>query len=475
MSDEPYVRRPKGATDGIIRRRRIQKDKEEMKLRHSAKSVFNPQGKIPELFVLSGILSNDANWQLESAKYIRELLKSEWSFSLNEIYPGILLFFVEFLNKDDFPQLQVEAAEVLTMVTAGSSEDTKLVIDHGVVPLFVKLFNSPNKDVCEKAVWLLGNIASDSPMSRDIVLNHGVLNHLLELMDKVSEIKILSKATWVLSALCQGTPKPPFEQVKPAYSLLQRLIYLDDEEVLRNAFLSLCYISDDGTIDKIQPLIEAEVFPRIVELLSYPSRAVVAPAVHVIRNLVAVDKRQAQCVIDHGGLLHLLQILSRDYIMKSIKKDACFIISNIAAGTHDQIQAVIDANLIGPLVYLLQAAEFDLKKEAASVIFHVITRGTPEHIRSVVLTGCILPMCDLLGSRDLDMVRMCLLSIDRIFRTGELEKKAMPGGRNIYAQLIFEAGGLEKIGNMEFNDNPEISEEAVKISDTYDHSDEEVD
>ena len=42
---------------------------------------------------------------------------------------------------------------------------------HPILPKFVKLLRSPNQDVCEQAVWALGNIAGDSPELRDTVLN----------------------------------------------------------------------------------------------------------------------------------------------------------------------------------------------------------------------------------------------------------------------------------------------------------------
>ena len=55
-------------------------------------------------------------------------------------------------------------------------------------------------------------------------------------------------------------------QVKPALPVLRQLIYMNDEEVLTDAFLALSYLSD-GTNDKIQAVIEAGVCPRLVDLL----------------------------------------------------------------------------------------------------------------------------------------------------------------------------------------------------------------
>ena len=69
----------------------------------------------------------------------------------------------------------------------------------------------------------------------------------------------------------------------------------------------------------------------------------------------------AQVVINCNALPCLLNLLTTA-AKKSIKKEACWTVSNITAGTKDQIQAVIEAGLVPPLVGLLATAEFDIKK-----------------------------------------------------------------------------------------------------------------
>lgn len=45
------------------------------------------------------------------------------------------------------------------------------------------------------------------------------------------------------------------------------------------------------------------------------------------------------------------------------------------------LQAVIDANIIPPLVQLLQNAEFDIKKEAAWAISNATSGGTHDQLK----------------------------------------------------------------------------------------------
>lgn len=56
--------------------------------------------------------------------------------------------------------------------------------------------------------------------------------------------------------------------MRPALPVLQQLIHLNDEEVLTDACWALSYLSD-GTNDKIQAVIDADVCKRLVDLLLY--------------------------------------------------------------------------------------------------------------------------------------------------------------------------------------------------------------
>ena len=45
------------------------------------------------------------------------------------------------------------------------------------------------------------------------------------------------------------------------------------------------------------------------------------------------------------------------------------------------LQAVIEANIIGPLVHLLQNAEFEIKKESAWAISNATSGGSHDQIK----------------------------------------------------------------------------------------------
>ncbi|XP_061371904.1 importin subunit alpha-like isoform X2 [Gastrolobium bilobum] len=421
--------------------------------------------QIPSM--VTGVWSGENNLQFEATTQFRKLLSIERSPPIEEvIQSGVVPRFVEFLMREDFPQLQFEAAWALTNIASGTSENTKVVIDQGAVPIFVKLLGSPSDDVREQAVWALGNIAGDSPRCRDLVLSHGALLPLLAQLNEHAKLSMLRNATWTLSNFCRGKPQPTFDQVKPALPALASLIHSNDEEVLTDACWALSYLSD-GTDDKIQGVIDVGVCSRLVELLLHPSPSVLIPALRTVGNIVTGDDVQTQVIINHQALPCLLHLLVNNY-KKSIKKEACWTISNITAGNKLQIQAVVEANIIGPLVRLLQDAEFDIKKEAAWAMSNATSGGTHEQIKYLVNQGCIKPLCDLLICPDPRIVTVCLEGLENILKVGEADKVVgNTDGFNLYAQMIDDAEGLEKIENLQSHDNNEIYEKAVKILETY--------
>ncbi|XP_031101329.1 importin subunit alpha-like [Ipomoea triloba] len=414
--------------------------------------------------LVAGVWSNDTTLQLESTTQFRKLLSIERNPPMEEvIQAGVVPRFVDFLARDEYPQLQFEAAWALTNIASGTSDNTKVVIDHGAVPIFVRLLSSPSDDVREQAAWALGNVAGDSPKCRDLVLNHGALMPLLAQFNEHAKLSMLRNATWTLSNFCRGKPQPQFEQMKAALPTLAQLVHSNDEEVLTDACWALSYLSD-GPTEKIQAVIEAGVCHRLVELLLHHSPSVLIPALRTVGNIVTGNDVQTQIIIDHLALPCLRNLLTQNY-KKSIKKEACWTISNITAGNKDQIQAVFDAGIVEPLVYLLQNAEFDIKKEAAWAISNATSGGSPAQIKFLVSQGCIKPLCDLLACHDPRIVTVCLEGLQNILKIGEAEKDA--DGVNKFGQLIEEADGLDKIENLQSHDNHDIYDKAVKILEAY--------
>jgi len=325
-------------------------------------------------------------------------------------------------------------------------------VESGAVGPFVALLSSPNSNVCEQAVWALGNIAGDGAELRDLVIKCGIVEPLLALIRPDTPNTFLRNITWTLSNLCRNkNPAPSMSVLLKILPALARLLYSNDKEVLTDTCWALSYITD-GPNEKIDAVIKTGVVIRLIELLNLHHKnevGILSPALRCIGNIVTGSDEQTQSVIDANSLPIFHALLNHSKI--GVQKEAAWTLSNITAGTQTQIQSIVAAELVPVLVRTLGTGELRVQKEAAWAITNYTSGANTDQVLYLVQCQVIKPICDLLGAKDPKLIKVLLDGLCNILlvaeKVGQIEQARL---------YIEEIDGLTKIEKLQDNENEDV-------------------
>ncbi|UYV77513.1 KPNA4 [Cordylochernes scorpioides] len=412
--------------------------------------------------------STDPAEQLAGVQAARKLLSSDQNPPIdNLINSGILPILVHCLKQAEIPALQFEAAWALTNIASGTSVQTQAVVSSGAVPLFLELLLSPHQNVCEQAVWALGNIigseeidvcTGDGPVLRDYVIQLGVVQPLLSFIKPDIPLNFLRNVTWVIVNLCRNKdPPPPTDTIREILPALCLLINHVDTSILVDTVWALSYLTDGGN-EQIQLVIDSGVVPHLVPLLSHKEVKVQTAALRAVGNIVTGTDEQTQVVLNYDALNYFPSLLNHP--KEKINKEAVWFLSNVTAGNQQQVQAVIDAGLIPLIIHHLNRGEFQTQKEAAWALSNLTISGTRAQVAYLVSQKVVAPMCNLLTVRDTQVVQVVLDALNNILKMA---------GSQFYtiAAQIEECGGVDKIEALQNHENEEIYKQAYEIIDNY--------
>ncbi|KAG9327560.1 hypothetical protein KVV02_003805 [Mortierella alpina] len=331
--------------------------------------TLNPPSSIPDEMNMSDISTMLPTFAqplynlLASGVYEQQLLamvRIRKYLSLQDVLPRIdnvlaldaIHFFISFLNMSDCPDLQYETAWVVTNIAAGSTAQTEKLVEAGILtPLIHNLRESRCVHVQTQTIWALGNISGDGPPYRDLILRSGALEIILQLiemcdnpnMQKDQKYMILRIAVWCVSNLCRGSGRcaPEWLQVTPAFPMLRHLMYIDDTEILADTCWAMCRILNGTHKMNLETVkIDHELCARFVTLLNEPHPTIQVPSLRSLINIASGPEHHTQLLIDAMAIPVLGSEELLTHRNSTIRRDALLGISNITAGTADQVREV---------------------------------------------------------------------------------------------------------------------------------------
>lgn len=355
-----------------------------------------------------------------------------------------------------------------------SPSSQHLLLRHAdAIPTLISLLSSPNKEVYEQSMWILGSIAvgdsigsnsssgsssatvdggrEKSVSARDVILAAGVMNQLIHCLEAHPENLSLQRiGSWTLSNLVEGIFQQPSHgkngskssdysssdeiEMSALLPVLRRLLGMADAEVLSYTCWTLSHLCDgpsshiaEVVTTKDENLPKGGLVPRLVTLLLHKSWRVTKPSLRTIGNIVCAECSDdansgtttdyTEVILECGAVPRLKELVTHGN--REIQKEACWTLSNIAAGTVEQIQAVIESGAIPPLVELVRdkSTDQEVRSEACWVVLNATSCGSDSQIEVLVDEGCVAVLGVLLS--EASMVMMALEGLERVLQVEE--------------------------------------------------------
>lgn len=340
--------------------------------------------------------------------------------------------------------LQFEVGWILTNIASGTRVQTQTIVEAGGIDKLILLLQSNIEEIRVQGLWGLANIAGDQAAYRNAILSHPTaLQDIIATCECATQVESIRTGVWCISNICRGKPRPSFSSVKLALPYLaSSVLHSNDLHIIRDACWALDGIGE--SIPGVDGILKSGIVQHLVALLSHHEHLVQRPALRVLGQIATGTAEQTQAIINHNVIPSLVRLLGSP--LQPLRKDSCWTISNICAGTPEQIQQLIDENVFQFLVQTYRNDEdVQVRMEAAWAIVNAFTTLIPDQLEYLINVGCLSAICETLICDNARILRVVLTSLKNLLTFGATKAIELGMACNPVLQQIIAYGTQDKL------------------------------
>lgn len=396
----------------------------------------------------------------------------------------------------DKESMMLDLAALITNVTYSTNGmRTETIVQCGCLHALAYLFNTTTiPSVLDQVMLAFVNILDDSDVYALMLLGGegemaGFLNRFLcdlfpiDALASIPELR-LEHGGWVLRAICKHPHTVTLETATRFLPWAVRVVEMlmarggesklshSNQITLNNLFLSLDELTTSHTELRLPLLQEAQVDRHMLRVLQDDefAREAIPGAAEALVAYTNGEAAYTDAILAHGALPVMLERMAASFLeSKRTVIALLWGISNILAGTHQQIQQALDLDVLGRVLALAAATgSSDALEEVGFCLANVACAGSEAQVDVLVKhPGAMGMMVRLLREQRHVQLRSRILdALDRILACG-LDGSS----ENKYMSALEEAGvdaALEQISNGGGGRGDEWAKTAKLLQDYFD-------
>lgn len=391
-------------------------------------------------------------------------------------------------------EMQIDAIWCCTNIASGTSEQTTHLIDQGAhIIVLSLLYTKPKREyewqICNQALWCLGNFVGDSSKLRDLLLRAGIVDAIMDLFVSKTDLAspktrldLMRNAAWIISLTLRGEPKPDTKLIAPAIPWLAEHLrsgFHWQEPALKDVLVALCDFISLADEDVVDQILKCDVCTYSARLIidiksslivtansssdtspspSHSANEIINIALNILGAVVSKTDKQTKVAVD-AGLFDIIKLLTNEKIEDaSMKKTIMWIISNVACNA-DHIQIIIDHGLVDHIIHATKDPSTRIQLEAAHAVANFTCYGDDGQITFSIARGIIPAICEMLKSSNETTVTVTLEAVDNMFKAYRADLPFT----SIIKGMVKEGGGLRLLDVLRNHRNEQVCKLAAHV------------
>ncbi|GAA5796160.1 hypothetical protein HPULCUR_001529 [Helicostylum pulchrum] len=330
-----------------------------------------------DLFTYRDTIECSTNYQAcySAMRNIRRYLTQNISYDrIQNVFDlGIQDKIRNILQEPGYDELKYETAWTITNLAYGSSEQTQILIDTGIIDALIQCFRScDNYRVKSQAAWALANVSIESPHYRESMAQENLIGDIAQALGQKCDticsnstgsdqykrsdkgcIIVENKAdrddvkdlTWSLANICRGGFKTAehWEQYLHAFDAFSKCVSFENVDIWSEACWGLSRVLSN--MYNYEPFFQSlnlnpTLCPRLIHLLRHQEMSLLLPVLQTISNFSSGPNEYIEILLDADLLSNVWWYMTPD-TQHQLRRNAILTISNLAAGNQQIVREVV--------------------------------------------------------------------------------------------------------------------------------------